>query len=174
MPLDVELPRAEIASPHVTPFEFDVQEVLGLLGNSETADSNLDESPDFGLECAVETVQPAEQAAVELAECPVCGNQWARPRFTISGTSFRVVDCTQCGLGRLYPQPRRETIDSFYPPSYYGVTGAKFVPLVEALVRIVGARHVRMLSRGLTRRRTGARRGLRSGCLALGACRSRS
>ena len=42
-------------------------------------------------------------------------------------------------------------IDSFYPPSYYGVTGAKFVPLVEALVRIVGARHVRMLSRGLAR-----------------------
>jgi SAM-dependent methyltransferase len=42
-------------------------------------------------------------------------------------------------------------IDSFYPPSYYGVTGAKFVPLVEALVRVVGARHVRMLSRGLAR-----------------------
>jgi 2-polyprenyl-3-methyl-5-hydroxy-6-metoxy-1,4-benzoquinol methylase len=42
-------------------------------------------------------------------------------------------------------------IDSFYPPSYYGVTGAKFVPVVEALVRVVGARHVRMLSRGLAR-----------------------
>jgi SAM-dependent methyltransferase len=151
MSLDVERVRAATGWPAVTPFELDIQEVLGLLGNSETADPTLAESPDFGLECAVETVPPAEQAALELAECPVCGNQWARPRFTISGTSFRVVDCTQCGLGRLDPQPRRETIDSFYPPSYYGVTGAKFVPLVEALVRIVGARHVRMLSRGLTR-----------------------
>ena len=85
MSLDVELVRAAAASPAVTPFELDIQEVLGLLGNSETADSNLAESPDFGLDCAVETVQPAEQAALELAECPVCGNQWARPRFAIPG-----------------------------------------------------------------------------------------
>ena len=52
-------------------------------------------------------------------------------------------------------------IDSFYPPSYYGVTGAKFVPIVEALVRIVGARHVRMLSRGLARGAARAGRWLR-------------
>jgi len=149
MPLDVELPRAEIESSAVTPIEIDIQKVLHLLGKSKTAISNLDEPPDFGLDCIVEAVAPGEQCALQLAECPVCGCQWARPRFAIPGSPLRVVDCTGCGLGRLDPQPRREMIDDFYPPNYYGVTGAKFVPMVEALVRLVGARHVRMLSRGL-------------------------
>jgi SAM-dependent methyltransferase len=63
---------------------------------------------------------------------------------------LRIVDCTSCGLGRLHPRPRPELISQFYPASYYGVTGAKFVPLIEGLVRLVGARQVRALSRGLS------------------------
>ncbi len=149
MPLEVELLRAQLESPPVTPIEIDVQEVLHLLGKSKTAISNLEEPSDFGLDCAVEAVAPGDQRALQVAECPVCGSQLARPRFVIPASSLRVVDCTECGLGRLHPQPGREMIDRFYPPSYYGVTGAKFVPMVEALVRLVGARHVRMLSRGL-------------------------
>jgi SAM-dependent methyltransferase len=141
MPVDVELQHAEI----------DVQEVLDLFGKSKRAIPDIDESVNFGLECAVEAVAPGEQRAVEVAKCPVCGCEWARPRFAIPGLPLRVVDCTECGLGRLHPQPGPEMIDRFYPPGYYGVTGAKFVPMVEALVRLVGARHVRMLSRGLAR-----------------------
>ncbi len=72
---------------------------------------------------------------------------------------YRGSDCgsstaCSCGHGRVHPRPDRELIAQFYPSSYYGVTGAKFVPLIEALVRLVGARHVRALSRGL---RPGAR-----------------
>jgi SAM-dependent methyltransferase len=139
MPVDVELPQAEI----------DVQEVLDLFAKSKRAKPEVGDSINFGLECAVEVVAPGKQPAVEVTQCPVCGGEWAQPRFTIPGLPLRVVDCTGCGLGRLHPQPGPEMIDRFYPPSYYGVTGAKFVPMVEALVRLVGARHVRMLSRGL-------------------------
>src|SRR3972149_3262410 len=55
---------------------------------------------------------------------------------------YRLVTCTVCGLGRLNPLPDAETIRGFYPPEYYGVTGSKFVPLVESLVRLGGARAV--------------------------------
>lgn len=149
MPLDVVVPQAETETLVATPIEIDVQEVLHQLGNSESAISKLDEPTDFGLDCAVEAVAPGV-GPLEVPGCPVCGNQRARPRFAVTGTPLCVVDCTQCGLGRLHPQPSREMVERFYPPSYYGVTGAKFVPLVEALVRVVGARHVRMLSRGLS------------------------
>jgi SAM-dependent methyltransferase len=127
-----------------------VQEALHLIGNHETV-SRAGQPIDFGVDCAVEAVEPAGQHAIEVAACPVCGSRQARPHLLIPETPFQVTDCTECGLGRLDPLPSRELIDSFYPPSYYGVTGAKFVPLVEALVRVVGARHVRMLSRGLAR-----------------------
>jgi len=139
MPVDVELPQAEI----------DVQEVLDLYAETKRAIPDPEQPVNFGLECAVEAVAPGEQRAVEVAECPVCGSGWARPRFVMPGLPLRVVDCTECGLGRLHPLPGPEMVGRFYPPSYYGVTGAKFVPMVEALVRLVGARHVRMLSRGL-------------------------
>jgi SAM-dependent methyltransferase len=51
----------------------------------------------------------------------------------------------------LHPQPDAEEIAGFYPPEYYGETGSKFEPLVEALVRVVAARHVRFLARGVPR-----------------------
>ena len=157
--------RAATAWPAVTPFELHIQEVLGLLGNSKTADPTLAESPDFGLECAVETVQPAEQAALELAECPVCGNQWARPRFIISGTSFRIVDCTQCGLGRLYPRPRarrsirsiRRATTASRGPNSFRSSSARPDRRRKTRADVVPRPHSRC---------AGARRGLRPGRLA--------
>jgi SAM-dependent methyltransferase len=121
------------------------------LSDNHAIVSSTQQPIDFGVDCAVEAVRTADQTAIEVAACPVCGTQRARPRLVIPGTRFKVTECAECGLGRLEPLPSRQMIDTFYPPSYYGVTGAKFVPLVEALVRVVGARHVRMLSRGLAR-----------------------
>ena len=115
----------------------------------------------------------AERHLVTVDACPVCESEWARARFALPGVGLRIVDCTQCGLGRVHPRPDAELIAQFYPPSYYGVTGAKFVPLIEALVRLVGARHVRALSRGLRPARTSARRRLRTGCVAFGVGSSR-
>jgi SAM-dependent methyltransferase len=128
-----------------------VPEVLHPLPPETTETVRSEQLIDFGLDCAVVAVAETDRAPLEIPPCPICGSGRARPHLAIPGTALRVVDCTGCGLGRLYPQPSRETISEFYPPSYYGVTGAKFVPLVESLVRVVGARHVRMLSGGLAR-----------------------
>jgi 2-polyprenyl-3-methyl-5-hydroxy-6-metoxy-1,4-benzoquinol methylase len=42
-----------------------------------------------------------------------------------------------------------EEIRAFYPDEYYGEPGAKFQPLIERLVRLIGARHIGFLSGGL-------------------------
>jgi 2-polyprenyl-3-methyl-5-hydroxy-6-metoxy-1,4-benzoquinol methylase len=60
-----------------------------------------------------------------------------------------VVVCVQCGLGRFHPSPRPEVVRALYPDAYYGEPGTKFQPLIERLVRLVGARHIGFLSRGL-------------------------
>jgi len=136
-----------VASAPSTPaVEIDVDEVVAHLRRGRAPEG---EDSDFSLECAVEELEPAERHLVAVDECPVCGTDWARARFALPGLRMRIVDCTGCGLGRLHPRPSPELVARFYPKSYYGVTGAKFVPLVEGLVRLVGARHVRALSRGL-------------------------
>jgi 2-polyprenyl-3-methyl-5-hydroxy-6-metoxy-1,4-benzoquinol methylase len=62
--------------------------------------------------------------------------------------------CRRCGLGWLEPVPSLEQVASFYPKEYYGNDAAKFQPLIEGLVRLVGARHIRFLCASL---RPGAR-----------------
>ena len=90
------------------------------------------------------------KASVEqVTACPVCDGEQARPRFAVESLPHRVVVCTDCGLGRLYPLPAVEEIQRFYPMKYYGMPGSKFVPFVESLVRWAGTRRVGMLSRGL-------------------------
>jgi 2-polyprenyl-3-methyl-5-hydroxy-6-metoxy-1,4-benzoquinol methylase len=84
------------------------------------------------------------------APCPVCGAASAVARFAVEGIAARVVVCDGCGLGRLHPMPGAEEIRDLYPDEYYGEPGVKFQPLVERLVRLVGARHIAFLSRGLT------------------------
>ncbi len=127
--------------------EIDVGDVVAHLRRPRVPDAHP--LPDFSLECAVQELVAAERHLVAVDTCPVCGGEWARARYGLPGVRFRIVDCTSCGLGRLHPRPASDVIARFYPASYYGVTGAKFVPLIEGLVRLVGARHVRSLSRGL-------------------------
>ncbi len=132
----------ETATPGV---EIDVEEVVAHLRRAPAPET----LPDFSVECAVEELRPEECHLVAVDECPVCGGDWARARYALPSIRARIVDCTSCGLGRLHPRPTPELVARFYPATYYGVTGAKFVPLVESLVRLVGARHVSALSRGL-------------------------
>jgi 2-polyprenyl-3-methyl-5-hydroxy-6-metoxy-1,4-benzoquinol methylase len=149
--LAAELRRATATYPGPAPGEIDAAEVVAYLRRAPTAPvaPAVEGRPDFSLECAVQKLPAAERHLVAVDACPVCESEWARARFALPGVGLRIVDCTQCGLGRVHPRPDAELIAQFYPPSYYGVTGAKFVPLIEALVRLVGARHVRALSRGL-------------------------
>jgi SAM-dependent methyltransferase len=95
-----------------------------------------------------------EAEPVETAPCPVCDTRRSRPRFAIEGMSGRIVVCVECGLGRIDPLPTDDEIRELYPDAYYGAPGQKFEGTVEAVVRLVGARHVRFLASGLP---TGAR-----------------
>ena len=153
--LAAELRRTSAIDPAPVAREIDVAEVVAYLRRAPTAPlaPAVEERLDFSLECAVHELPAPERHLVAVDACPVCESEWARARFALPGVGLRIVDCT-CELGRVHPRPDRELIAQFYPSSYYGVTGAKFVPLIEALVRLVGARHVRALSRGL---RPGAR-----------------
>jgi SAM-dependent methyltransferase len=94
-------------------------------------------------------VRTVAGGAIETPPCPVCGATRSLPRFEVSGVASCVVQCGSCGLGRFDPMPGADEIRTFYPDEYYGEPGAKFQPLVERLVRLVGARHIRFLCRGL-------------------------
>jgi len=80
----------------------------------------------------------------------VCDCDEARPHLAVAGVSARVVVCLRCGLGRFHPTPSSVEVRALYPDEYYGEPGTKFQPLVEALVRVVAARHIGFLSRNLT------------------------
>lgn len=91
---------------------------------------------------------------VVVPPCIVCDETRARTTYRVEGVHSPVVVCEGCGLGFYHPALAREEVASFYPCEYYGEPGTKFRPLIEALVRLVGRRHVRFLSRDL---RKGAR-----------------
>jgi len=84
-----------------------------------------------------------------FAPCPLCGADSPEPRFVTEGVPGVVLECRACGLARLEPMPAPEAVAAFYPDSYYGDPGTKFTPWVEAVVRFVGARHLRFLVREL-------------------------
>jgi SAM-dependent methyltransferase len=144
-PVDSDLFPA--ASPAAAPFEIDVADVVRDLRRE--APVRPSRTPDLGLECAVDWVPEHERHPLRVSACPVCRGREATPKFALRDLDYQLLTCTVCGLGRLDPLPDAETISSFYPPTYYGVTGAKFVPLVESLVRLVGTRQARALTRGL-------------------------
>ncbi|MCO5167766.1 MAG: class I SAM-dependent methyltransferase [Planctomycetes bacterium] len=94
---------------------------------------------------------PPDLPEVDVPPCPACDARRARPAFAIEGLEARIVVCPGCGLGRMHPMPTEEEVRAFYPAEYYGEEGRKFVPIIEAPLRLVGARHVRFLVRDLPR-----------------------
>ena len=94
-------------------------------------------------------VRVASGGVIATPPCPVCGATRSRPRFEVGGVTSCVIQCETCGLGRFHPMPGVGEIRTFYPDEYYGDPGAKFQPLLERLVRLVGARHIGFLCRGL-------------------------
>lgn len=92
-------------------------------------------------------ISRADSAAVLTDACPVCGEQRCRPCFALPGLPFRIMKCTACGTGALWPRPDAGAIRAFYPQHYYGSEGRKFFPLIEQAVRLVAARHARFFGR---------------------------
>ena len=121
-------------------------------------------------ELPVEALDPRTQPTEQVSPCPVCGNRQATPRFVVAGLDTPVVVCTHCGLGRFHPTPDPAAVRALYPDEYYGEPGTKFQPLIESLVRLIGARHIGFLSRNLPPRArvldVGCGRGVLLGALA--------
>ncbi len=62
---------------------------------------------------------------IEPFRCPLCGGTQSRPyktlRDRIAGTTdatFQLVECADCRLLRLHPQPSAEVLDAAYPDDY--------------------------------------------------------
>lgn len=103
--------------------------------------------------CAVRSLSPKEAAPQTVSPCAVCGGTSATPRYAVEGVDAPVVVCETCGLGRFHPMLSTAQVAAFYPDEYYGEPygepGAKFHPVVERVVRWIGARHVSFLTGGL-------------------------
>ena len=136
------LPNESVSTTTTT--EIDVREVV-----ESFRDSKIAVTDERGFDRIVRWVTRDEAALVTMQACPVCGCCQGQPVYAMEGLPFRVVICTTCQTGQLHPRATPEQIRAFYPPEYYGTTGAKFEPIVEAFVKIVGARHVRSLTRGI-------------------------
>lgn len=91
----------------------------------------------------------SDASTLQVPPCAVCDGDKARPAFQVQGIASVIVVCTGCGLGYYHPMLGLREISSFYPKEYYGEPGAKFRPVIERLVRIVGRRHIAFLSRSL-------------------------
>ena len=123
--------------------------MLGLLGNSETANPTLAESPDLGLEspskrCSrpnkLRRIGRMPRVRQPMGTAPIhdCGNELSRRRLHAMW------------IGPALSAAAAQTINSSYPPSYYGVTGSNSFRSSKRSSGSSG-RHVRMLSRGLAR-----------------------
>lgn len=70
--------------------------------------------------------------------------------YRISNDVFQVVECRQCGLMRLSPQPPPSALQVFYPKSYwYAPEGSAADVIEEIYRRFVLRDHVRFVNRAL-------------------------
>ena len=114
------------------------------------APAPADDAPSrYGIDHPVLRVPVNDRIPVETPPCPVCEATSATPKFMLTESRFRLVECHDCGLGSLHPRPEAEEIAEFYPSSYYGAAGAKFRGGIERAIRWVAGRRARWLSRGL-------------------------
>jgi len=104
---------------------------------------------DYGIDHPVSSIPAKQRSRLETDPCPVCGNRLSTPLFGMPASPFQLVQCDSCGAGALHPRPQPEEIAAFYPASYYGTAGAKFVPVIERAVRWIGRHRARWLLRGL-------------------------
>jgi SAM-dependent methyltransferase len=118
-----------------------------------------------------------------MSVCPICGNANATTVLTGSdrlyGTTsreFRVIECSECGLLRLDPQPPPEELGKYYPANYWFAPDSTAASRMEETYRrFVLGDHVRFAARAM--RNSGARGPmLDAGCgggLFLGMMRER-
>lgn len=99
---------------------------------------------------------PAEEIR-EADLCPACGSADLRTLFhgtdRLFGTTekfFEVVECTDCRLMRLFPQPTAAELNQYYPRNYWFAPGDDTASKAEDLYRrVVLGDHVRFVERAI-------------------------
>ncbi|MEO6027494.1 MAG: class I SAM-dependent methyltransferase [Candidatus Binatia bacterium] len=81
------------------------------------------------------------------APCQLCGTRGVAP-YTREPGEYRVVVCTECGLGRTEPQPPDGILEPLYKGEYTSADARKFGGPIEAVRRFF----VRALARRIARR----------------------
>jgi SAM-dependent methyltransferase len=89
--------------------------------------------------------------------CPACGSAAMRTLFhgtdrlfATTSKHFEVVECSDCRLMRLFPQPDAAELPSYYPPNYWFAPSADAVSRLEDFYRrLVLGDHVRFVERAI-------------------------
>ena len=71
--------------------------------------------------------------------CPFCSSGIPKNYFQaqdhVTGDLFSILMCVDCGGGLTDPGPAPHEMAKYYPLSYYGDSGKKFYPLLEAITK---------------------------------------
>lgn len=94
---------------------------------------------------------------VSDAECPACGSTEMRTLFSATDRLYRttdkyflIVECRNCRLIRLHPQPTPMELRQYYPPDYWFVPESGAADTLEqAYRRFVLRDHLRFVERAL-------------------------
>ncbi len=101
--------------------------------------------------------EPEALARIPGEKCFACGSTEFQPLFTATDRlyrttteQFRIVECRECHLIRLFPRPAPSDLNRYYPPNYWYVTGASAAARLEELYRrLVVGDHVRFVERAI-------------------------
>jgi SAM-dependent methyltransferase len=104
-----------------------------------------------------QTVSSAESTPAPADACPACGTPTPRLLFLATdrlyGTTdktFRIVECRQCRLIRLHPQPSPLELHDYYPRDYWFTPESTAADRLEqAYRRFVLRDHLRFVERAL-------------------------
>ena len=99
----------------------------------------------------------APEVVREADRCPACGGASMRTLFhgtdrlfATTTNSFEVVECTDCRLMRLFPQPTAAELNRYYPPNYWFSPGTDAASRAEDFYRrLVLGDHVRFVERAI-------------------------
>ncbi|MFN0107048.1 MAG: class I SAM-dependent methyltransferase [Bryobacteraceae bacterium] len=102
-----------------------------------------------------EAVAPATVREADL--CPACRGASMRTLFhgtdrlfATTAKFFEVVECTDCRLMRLFPQPTAEELKQYYPRNYWFEPGTDAASRIEDFYRrLVLGDHVRFVERAI-------------------------
>lgn len=81
--------------------------------------------------------------------CDACGSTQTHPRYQnrdyISGQTFPLLECLQCGLTRTAFDPEQTSLAAYYDAAYYGAEGKRFPAPMEWAIRWFRERRVQTI-----------------------------